>query len=129
MQKDFATWTGVKEQAHSNESRTPFKEREVWWCKLGANVGDEQDGKGELFLRSILVIKKFNKRVFVGLPFSTIVKNDNYFYHAFEFKGKIQSVIISQIRLLDAKRLSHKLGGVSPDDFRKIKEKAKDLIF
>jgi len=76
-----------------------------------------------------LVIRKFNKRVFVGLPFSSVVKEDNYFYHKFEFRGKIQSVIIYQVRLLDAKRLKYKMGSVSEEDLRSIKEKSKRLIF
>jgi len=129
MQKDFQTWTNVKTQAHAHDEQLPFRERDVWWCKLGANIGDEQDGKGNLFLRPILVVRKFNKRVFIGLPFSTKVKENNYFYHKFEFKGRDQSVIISQIRLLDAKRLSHKLGAVNEADFAEIKEKTKNLIF
>ena len=129
MQKDFQTWTNIKEESHLREFRALFKEREVWWCKLGVNVGDEEDGKGDLFLRPVLVIKKFNKRVFVGLPFSSIIKEDHYFYHKFEFKGKEQSVIISQIKLFDAKRFHYKMGRIDEDDFKEIKEKAKNLIF
>lgn len=129
MQKDFDTWAIVKKQIHIKELRVPFKERDVWWCKLGANVGDEQDGKGNLFLRPILILKKFSKRVFIGLPFSTIIKENKYFYHKFESKGKTQSVIISQIRFLDSKRLANRMGVVNEADFLTIKEKTKHLIF
>ncbi len=129
MKKDFHSWVEVKEESHLKEDRLLFKVRDVWWCKLGANIGDEEDGKGRLFLRPVLVIRKFNKRVFIGLPFSSIIKEDNYFYYKFEFQGKPQSVIISQIRLFDSKRLSHKLGAVSNADFKEIKEKTKNLIF
>ena len=129
MQKDFDSWALLKKQSHIKQYRPSFKEREVWWCKLGANIGDEEDGKGRLFIRPVLVIKKFNKRVLIGLPFSTIIKEDNCFYHKFEFKGRDQSVIISQIRLLDSKRFSDKLGVVNDGDFLEIKEKAKELIF
>jgi len=129
MNKDFDGWTIVKKESHSDVSRVIFKERDVWWCKLGANIGDEQDGKGRSFTRPVLVMKKFNKRIFIGLPLSTALKEDKHFYHKFEFKGREQSVIISQIRLLDSKRLSHKLGAVNEVDFLEIKEKAKKLIF
>ncbi len=30
------------------------------WCSIGINVGDEEDGKNELYERPVLVIKKFN---------------------------------------------------------------------
>ncbi|MCD6035288.1 MAG: hypothetical protein K0R63_1029 [Rickettsiales bacterium] len=129
MLKDFDRWTIIKKQSHHEELRLLFKERDVWWCRLGANVGDEQDGKGGMFTRPVLIIRKFNKRVFIGLPFSSVIKEERPFYHKFTFKGKEQSVILSQIRLLDAKRLSHKLGVVSEDDFEEIKRKAQSLIF
>ncbi len=129
MQKDFDNWTAIKKESHGKEGRTLFKERDVWWCKLGVNIGDEQDGKGEFFLRPVLVIRKFNKRVFIGLPFSTIVKDNNPFYHKFEFKGRTQSVILAQIRLLDARRLEDRMGKVSDSDFDEIKEKSRKLIF
>ena len=129
MSKDFDKWTVVKKQCQDSLHRLQFKERDVWWCKLGVNVGDEQDGKGDLFLRPVLVIKKFNKNVFVGLPLSTVIKDNNSFYHKFKFKGKDQSVIISQIKLIDSKRLSHKLGAIYQKDFEEIKEKSKHLIF
>lgn len=129
MQKDFDKWTVVKKQCQVRTDKIQFKERDVWWCRLGTNIGDEQDGKGELFLRPVLIVKKFNKRIFVGLPLSTIVKENNHFYHTFNFKNREQSVIISQIRLLDSKRLSHKLGAVNEVDFEEIAKKSINLIF
>ncbi len=129
MKKDFDSWIKIKKKSHAAEFRAPFKEREVWWCKFGANVGDEQDGKGSRFLRPVLIVRKFNKRIFVGLPFSTVIKENNLFYHQFEFKGKKQSVIISQIRLLDSKRLEERMGSIGKMEFDTIKEKSMNLIF
>ena len=129
MQKDFNSWSKIKEEAHYSKFCPPFKEREIWWCKFGVNVGDEQDGKGELFLRPVLIMRKFNKRVFIGLPLSSVVKSNNYFYHSFEFRGKKQSVIMSQIKLFDARRLEERMGTITDPDFLEIKNKAKELIF
>ncbi|MCE3233454.1 MAG: hypothetical protein K0R98_1711 [Rickettsiaceae bacterium] len=129
MQKDFDSWNNLKKASNLRESGVPFKEREVWWCRLGVNVGDEEDGKGQFFLRPVLIIRKFNSRLFIGLPFSTAIKEHNYFYYKFEFKGREQSVILSQIRLLDSKRLWNKMGSVGKEEFNNIKEKAKELIF
>ena len=53
--------------------------------RMGLNIGYEQDGKGEDFLRPVLILKKFNKRVFLGIPL-TKIKKDSHFYHNFEFK-------------------------------------------
>lgn len=109
--------------------QTLFKEREVWWCRLGVNVGYEQNGKGEQFFRPVLVLKKFNNDMLIGLPLSTVVKQSNRFYHTFQFNGKEQSIIIAQIRLIDAKRLSHRLGVIKEADFSLIKQKTQELIF
>jgi mRNA interferase MazF len=54
MEKDFDRWNACKKTTQTH--RPPlFSEGQVWWCRLGANVGDEQDGKGESFLRPVLV--------------------------------------------------------------------------
>jgi hypothetical protein len=37
-----------------------FKEREVWWCSIGLNVGDEEFWKGAYFTRPVLVFKKYS---------------------------------------------------------------------
>ncbi len=129
MQKNFDSWMDIKKQSQQNNLRLPFKERDVWWCKLGANIGEEEDGKGKLFLRPVLIIKKFNKRIFIALPLSSISKENNYFYHSFEFKNKVQSIILSQIKLLDSKRLIDRMGTIPKNEFLIIKEKAKKLIF
>ncbi len=126
--KDFDNWNIHKKKAHTAYERPMFKEREVWWCSLGVNVGDEQDGKGRSFSRPVLVLKKFNRNVFVGVPFSTQLK-DNQFYCPIHFKGIDQSVILSQVRLMDAKRFGIKMGEISPQEVDKIKEKIKKLIF
>jgi len=45
-----------------------FYEREVWWCITGVNVGVEIAGKHELFLRPVVVIRKFNKHMALIVP-------------------------------------------------------------
>ena len=127
MEKDFDSWNIQKKQAHAIQERPMFKEREVWWCSLGVNVGDEQDGKGSSFTRPVLVLKKFNRNVFIGIPLSTQLK-DNQFYHRIHFKGIEQSLLLSQIRLIDAKRFRDKMGELSPPEMEKIKEKLRKLI-
>src|SRR5437764_359964 len=124
MEKDFDGWNIQKKKAHARNGRALFKERDVWWCSLGANVGDEQDGKGRFFSRPVLVLKKFNAHIFLGLPLSTIIK-ENRFYHKLHFKGIDQCVVLSQIRLIDAKRLENRMGDLPSHEFEKIKEKLK----
>ena len=128
MMKDFDNWNIQKKKTQAIPERALFKEREVWWCSLGVNVGDEQDGKGRTFSRPVLVLKKFNRNVFVGVPFSTQLKNNQFYYHV-HFKGIDQSVVLSQVRLMDAKRFGIKMGEISPQEVENIKDKIKKLIF
>ncbi|MFH0845890.1 MAG: type II toxin-antitoxin system PemK/MazF family toxin [Patescibacteria group bacterium] len=94
---------------------------------MGLNVGYEQDGNGEEYLRPAVVLKKFNKKIFLGIPL-TKIKKDLPFYYNFEFKKINSSAILSQIRLFDSKRLKFRYGKLSKSDFDKIKEKLIELL-
>lgn len=127
MTKDFDRWNKQKKEADALHERPMFREREVWWCSLGVNVGDEQDGKGQSFTRPVLVLKKFNRNIFMGVPLSTQLK-DNPFYHRIFFKGIEQSVLLSQLRILDVKRFRDKMGDLPSQEVEKIKEKLRKLV-
>jgi mRNA interferase MazF len=128
MEKDYQNWHQVKQRIDDKDKRPLFKQRDIWWYCLGANVGDEQNGKGKLFSRPVLVLKKFNKNVFLAAPLSTKVK-DRPYYHKFKLKSEEQAVILSQIKLVDAKRLTTRIVRISENEFEEIKSKAKDYLF
>lgn len=47
----------------------------------------------------------------------------------FIFQNNIDSTaILSQIRLIDARRLDHKIGDISKDNFEKLTKKFKELL-
>lgn len=128
--KDYKIWTPVKFKIHNSESVRPgFHEREIWYCHLGENVGFEQDGKGNDFLRPIVILRKFNNDIFWAVPLtSTIKKSPYYFVVSVGEESKKSSVILSQIRLIDAKRLSYTIGEVGKEEFEELKKKLKNLI-
>jgi mRNA interferase MazF len=55
-----------------------FEEGQIWWCYLGENIGHEENGKGDKFLRPVVILKKFNHRIFYAIPTSTQNKNNKY---------------------------------------------------
>lgn len=130
MRKNYKNWTPIKQKLHNNESIRPgFYEREIWYCHLGENVGFEQDGKGDDYLRPVVIIKKFNNEIFWGIPLtSTIKKSKYYFMINFSENNEKSSAILSQIKLIDAKRLSYKIGVVETGEFKLLTKKLKDLI-
>jgi hypothetical protein len=68
MFKDFDEWNEEKKnfEKYSPESLI-FHEREIWWCSLGVNLGDEQDGKNNLFERPVLVVRKTSQLRLVSI--------------------------------------------------------------
>lgn len=129
MRKDFWKWHTIKSVLHNDRPRPYFKEREVWFGHLGENVGYEQDGKGAEFLRPFIVIKKFNNDLFWGIPLTTQIKPGHPYYFTFTFRnGVLNSAILSQLRLLDAKRLKYKAGQLPTDTFMALKTQIRRLL-
>lgn len=137
MKKDFQKWHNQKARIHESEKRPGFHEREIWWCALGVNVGFEQDGGGKDFLRPMLIFRKFNKEIFWGIPLTQTKKNTLFYFRfnisQFDLNGKElrkvpSTAILSQLRLIDASRLSHKLGDIVSVDFESLTKKFKALL-
>lgn len=127
MEKDYDNWNQLKKNLSIKKSGIFFHEREIWYCSLGKNIGYEEDGKNELFERPVLVIRKFNNEIFLAIPL-TSSKKDNQYYHQYKLNNKTYAGILSQIRLLDSRRLSRKIGMIKEGDFGMIIEKIHNLL-
>ena len=127
MDKDFKKWHDKKGNIDKIDKRPFFHEREIWFCHLGLNIGFEQDGKGEDFLRPILIIRKFNNEIFWAVPLTRTSKKSPYYFN-FILHDKESVAILSQVRLIDARRLSHKIGEVGEVEFGQLKQKIKALL-
>lgn len=120
MQKDFDNWKRLKARLNERDRFPTFRQREIWWFSVGVNVGHEEDGKGSFASRPVLIVRKFNRRLFWGVPLTTQIK-EKLHYHRVHFKGKEQCVMLSQMRLWDAKRLRNKMGQLPEDQFEEIR--------
>lgn len=128
MKKEFQEWHKEKSDIHHERVRPFFHERELWFVSLGVNVGFEEDGKGKDFLRPVLVLKKFNNQSFWGIPVTKRIKAGKY-YFPFNIDGRGQNnLILSQLRLMDAKRMQYKIGLMDKKEFSEVKQKLKLLI-
>jgi mRNA interferase MazF len=125
--KDFDGWHNVKQGINTAEHLPSFKEREIWWCSIGVNVGHEIDGKNSRYNRPVLIVKKFNKRLFWGVALSTKIKEDKH-YFIIDLHDKKQSILLTHLRLYDGKRLYNKIGGLSPTDFNAVKQTLAELL-
>ena len=118
--KDFAGWYSRKIEVDADDEIPQFSNRDIWWCSIGVNVGHETDGKNDDYNRPILVVRKFNKRLFWGVPLTTKIK-ENPHYHPFSFRGRNQCAMLTQLRLWDAKRLSDKMGRLAEKEFQGVR--------
>ncbi len=127
MEKDFENWHKIKDGLQKNKGTASFKEREIWWCSVGVNVGDEEDGKGINFRRPVLVVRKFNKKIFWGVPLTTQVK-DKVHYHKIHFKEQTQCVMVTQLKLYDSKRLTSQMGKLTKEQLHEIRNVLSKLM-
>ena len=122
--KDFKKWHEVKTKVNNNLIASVFfNEREVWYCHLGENVGFEMDGKGESFLRPVVILRKFNKETCWIVPLTSQIKTSKYYHQVSFGEGKHSSANLSQFRLIDSKRLSYAIGKLSHDAFNELIDK------
>ena len=127
MTKDFLGWCELKAKINEHYKTPTFQEREIWWCSIGTNIGHEEDGKGLYYRRPVLIIRKFNRRIFWGIPLTTQIKEKHY-YHRIAFKEQEQCVMLSQLRLWESKRLNRKMGKLDQQQFEEIREKLKSML-
>ena len=127
----FDKWNGIKKKTHQEENRVGFKEREIFWVRLGQNVGAEEFGKGHEFQRPVLIVRKLTHRVFFGIPLTSTIKDNDYF-HSFTYRSKkgliTNSAMILQLRVFDKNRLMGRMGMINKNEFIKIKKKITHLF-
>ncbi len=130
MGKDFDRWNEKKKIINLKDiDNVFFRTREVWWCHLGLNVGYEQDGKGDEFRRPVLIFKKFNAETFWGLSLTSQHKLGKYYFSFDVFSVETKNTVnLSQIKLIDSKRLIDKIGYINEENFLEIKNRMKDVI-
>jgi mRNA interferase MazF len=129
MIKEFRKWCNVKEKVDELDTNNNyFKEREIWWCYLGENIGFEQNGKGDLFLRPVLIFKKFNRKLCWVIPLSTKLSKGNFFFPVLSESNKIRIATIPQLKMIDVKRLSNKIDSISKTELKFIREKVIEFI-
>ncbi|MEA3512915.1 MAG: type II toxin-antitoxin system PemK/MazF family toxin [Campylobacterota bacterium] len=127
--KQYDKWNEIKKETEKNKSTFIIKVREIYWLKIGQNIGYEVYGKGEEFLRPVLIVRKFSKESFLGIPLTSSFKNDMFHFKFTPIsKTKTNFAMLSQVKLFSTKRIHDKMGKISTEDFESLKMKLKDLI-
>lgn len=124
--EDLLDWCKVKIFLAGKRSDIAFRDGEVWWCHVGLNIGAEMFGKGKGFKRPVLVFRKLNNYSFLGIPLTTQQKVGSWYVPIISNEKEVCAVL-SQIKVFDARRLSHKIGDLGSGSFLRVKQAFLDL--
>jgi len=125
MDQEYDNWNNLK-KGISKSNRVFFGKGDVWFLSMGKNVGDEEDGKNQNFERPVLITRKFNNNIFMGVPLTSQSKTGKYYFTLESFPSS--TAILSQVRLFDAKRLLRFIGKVKGEELNKLKEKLRLIV-
>jgi mRNA interferase MazF len=133
MENEFDRWNEVKKKTQNDNFNFRIKPREIYWAKIGYNIGNEQYGKGKDFVRPLIVVRQLTHDLFIGIPTTTSQKKDNDYFHKIEYRDDLHrdiksSAMILQQKVFSKKRILSKIGKVDTESFKEIKIKLKRLI-
>jgi mRNA interferase MazF len=114
-------WCKIELFLWNKRSNLLFKEGEVWWCSIGVSIGVEIFGKGNKFVRPVLIFKKLGPDSFLGIPLTTQQKKGTW-YAPTILKGKTGNVLLAQLRVLDRRRLLDRIGTLGDINITEIKQ-------
>ena len=126
MKKDFDTWNEMKKKTHTERPRL-YTVREIWWCKLGINIGTEQDG-GKTFLRPAVILRGFGPDGCLAVPLTTSVREHPLRVPIGLVGGQEARANLSQMRVVDTRRLVEKVGFLDKAIFTELRKAAREML-
>ena len=128
MKKDFDGWNIQKKQLNGRPTAPFYHEREIWWYALGVNVGFEQDGSGKQYYRPALVLKGLSAETCLTVPLTTSTHRHPLRPSIGTVGGKEAHALLSQMRVIDTKRLIRKIGYLDKKIYQEIRKAAKAML-
>ena len=102
--------------------------REIWWCRFGVNVGTEQDGSGDWYVRPGVIIRGFGPDACLVVPLTTSLREHKLRILVGLVNGRVARANLSQIRVIDTRRLEQKIGFLEKEIFDELKKAVKNLL-
>jgi hypothetical protein len=127
MTDKFNNWNELKQQLNDNDNNIKFRARDIYFMSVGQNICKETYGKGEEFLRPVLVYKKLSKETFFDIPLTSKEKQGTYFFN-FTSKGKKSTANLNQIKVFDIKRAKFFYSRMGKDIFKNLESKLLQFI-
>jgi len=128
--KQFDEWNEVKKDLELSNHNWIIKVREIYWVRVGQNIGYEIYGKDSQFVRPVLIFKRFNKDSFLGIPLTSKEKLNPYYCELNPFhKTKKSYAVLSQLRFYSTKRIKSKFSKISQEEFEIVKDKLGEILY
>ncbi len=128
-QNHFDDWCKIKRELDAQDEIERFYNvRDVWWSNFGKNIGFEEDGKDKDFVRPVVVIKALGPHTFLCAPLTTSDKEHYFRVDIGKVDGKPAKALISQIRVIDTRRLQEKIDRIPWSKLNAIKKVIKDML-
>ncbi len=128
MDKDFDGWNRKKKEINGFVQKPFFREREIWWCAAGLNVGFEQDGSGKSYSRPVVIVRGFNESMFFGVFLTGKRKEGKYHMYLGKVGGRDSTAVLSQSRLTDTRRLIRKMTTIDEVTFETLKVRLREVL-
>ena len=128
MKKDFDEWNKKKKELNDREESLFCHERELWWCALGINIGFEQDGSDIEYRRPVLILKNLSQDTSLIIPLTTSERRHKFRLPIGLVEGKKACALLSQMKVIDRKRLVRKIGTLDKKIFEGARKTVKDIL-
>ncbi len=128
MSKAFNRWNETKKRLDILEKNINIKEGNIYLTSVGQNIGNESYGKGDIFLRPVLVLKKLGHDYFIGIPLTSKEKVGSYFFE-FSYRDKSSYAMFNQIKTLNTKRILKYHGKIKENDFKDLKKRFQKFLY
>ncbi len=97
--KDFFGWIKKKESINIKNHKPPMvSEGDIWWCRVGLNIGTEIYGKSNKYSRPGIIYKKLSHSFYLVIP-TTSKNKEGSWYCNFNFKEQNITACLHQIRV------------------------------
>lgn len=124
----FDQWNKKKKVTNFEGVCPHFVSGQIWWAQLGQNIATEVEGKGDDFLRPVLILQRVYGNACLAIPLTSQERKGNYYFSFQDSKKRTQCALLTQIRYLDGKRLKYQLGDIRKEDLDNIQDAFCTLI-
>jgi len=126
--KDFDNWNENKKCIQAERANKFYHARDIWWCSLGVNVGFEHDGEGDEYQRPVLILKGLSVNTCLAIPLTSSTSKHPMRVPIGMVEGKEASAVLSQMRVIDTKRLLGKVCYLNEESFERTRKAVRDFI-